>query len=94
MKRAKEFGSLPVAKEYDDIEDVILLWRSVFDQVISDFLTESTEKRDLKNKEAAKVWLRGNTKDFYDVCYLACIDPKDAMKLILEIINEDDLYAG
>jgi hypothetical protein len=76
----------------DEIESDVRLWRAVFDQAVADFLTESTEKRDLKNKEAAKVWLRGNTKDFYDVCYLACIEPKDVMKFLFEIINEDDLY--
>ena len=57
-----------------------------------DFLTVSTEKRDLKQKEAAKVWLRGNSKDFHDVCYLACIEPKDMMKFIFKTIDEDDLY--
>jgi hypothetical protein len=64
----------------------------VVDQAILDFLTVSTEKRDLKQKKIAKVWLRGNSKDFYDVCHLACIDPKDMMKFIFETIDEDDLY--
>jgi hypothetical protein len=92
LKRARWIGSLPVARELDEIENEVRLWRAVVDQALLDYLTESQEKRDLKEKKAAKIWLRGNSRDFYDVCYLACIDPKDMMKIIFDVVDEDNLY--
>lgn len=92
MKRAGTIGSLPIAREFDEVEKEVRLWRAVVDQAIADYLTESTEKRDLKYKREAKVWLRGNTKDFYDVCFLSCIEPIDMKRFIFEIITEEELY--
>lgn len=94
MKRARWFASIPVARSLDEIENEVRLWRSVLDQMMTDFLTEPSDKQEERDKEKAKVWLRGNTRDFYDVCYLACLDPNDVRALILEIVGTRDILYG
>lgn len=61
----------------------------MLDQAVTDLLTHSNKRDDILAREEARVWLRGNTRDFYDVCHLACLDPADVKKLINEILDGD-----
>lgn len=87
MKRGRWFGSIPVASEYIELEEYIRLWRAVLDQALEDVLTPEDSYEGRAAKFRAEVWLRGNTRDFYDVCLLADLNPFATKQRIQEILN-------
>lgn len=92
-KRAPYFAELHIPNDLVTIESEVRLWRSVIDQAISDFLTTYSSRESLSNKERAKIWLRGKTKDFILVCEYAFLNPKNTREEIFKIIGGiDELY--
>ncbi len=71
------------AMEDRDISVCNVLWRGVIMRVFQDAAFDLDDmKTDLKYRDAfnirasALVWLRGNSKDFHEVCSLAKSDPE------------------
>lgn len=90
MKRGRWFGNVPVSREHVGLEDCIRLWRAVLDQALEDFLYPEVSYEGVSAKLRAKVWLRGNSRDFLDVCSLAELDPAGVRKRIEEVVGGRD----
>jgi hypothetical protein len=83
-------SKVPVPDDLRRVEPQVRLWRAVIDQLVTDYVVEST---DPTSRKRAKIWLRGNTVDFNDVCELAGFTPAQVKKFIANQIGElDQLY--
>jgi hypothetical protein len=93
MKQAKYFTKAPIESMDKKCAAEVHMWRAVIDQIIEDFLSESNEPDAVKNRGDAKVWLRGNSEDFVEVCNLARVDVMLARNIIYKIVGgRDALY--
>ena len=64
------------SEPYKHTEQERKLWRAVIGQAIID-AKSGAKKAELKNRKSeALVWLRGNTKDFEEVCHFAGYEPE------------------
>lgn len=93
MKRALHFAKIPLRPEEYEIEREVILWRTVIDQALEDFLTSDDTQETRRNKRRARIWLRGKTRDFFDVCHMANLPPRNVRTTIFQLIGgEDKLY--
>ena len=92
MKRAYLFAKLEVPEEHRDVEPQIRMWRAVLDQMLQDILSEEQTLEAEQNRMDAKVFMRGNSRDFWEVCYLAELEPDHVQHIIHETIGKDTLY--
>jgi len=58
------------------------LWRAVIAQAVMDACSVNQNSVAEVNKHHAEIYLRGNTRGFYDVCDMAGIHPEYAKKII------------
>jgi hypothetical protein len=93
MKRAPYFSELLIPHELVTIESQVRLWRAVIDQALIDFLTNSKSREAQVDKEKAKIWLRGKSKDFSRVCEYAELNAKEVREEVYKLIGGvDELY--
>lgn len=60
---------------YNPVQHEQAMWRAVIVQSLMDAASTSKKPELLVWKREAEVWLRGNTSDFYTVCYYAGLEP-------------------
>lgn len=87
MKRPYLFSKLDIPNKAYEVEHEVMLWRSVLDQALQDYFVDCTTEDDYKNQQAAKIWLRGNTIDFYEVCQMAMLDVKQVKRIIEDMVG-------
>ena len=90
MKRASSFASIQLKDNENLLASEIILWRTVLDQAVEDFLCKDIDNESHLNKQRAKVWLRGNSPDFFKVCELALLDSHMVRSLIFKIVGGRD----
>ena len=52
------------------------LWRAVITQALMDAASSSKKAYYIAEKAKARAWLKGDSDDFKEVCYLADMDPE------------------
>jgi|TARA_R110000803_G_scaffold126503_2_gene194075 hypothetical protein len=93
MKRAPYFSELLIPHELVTIESQVRLWRAVIDQALIDFLTNNKSREAQVDKQKAKIWLRGKSKDFSLVCEYAELNAREVRKEVFNIVGgEHELY--
>jgi len=63
-------------EDNQEIKGMRALWRAVITQALMDAASESKKPFCLVERMKARVWLRGKTDDFLEVCHLADMDPE------------------
>ena len=93
LKRPPKFTKFPLRNAEYEVEREIKLWRAVLDQALDDFLTNKDTPEGRRNRRRARIWLRGKSRDFFDVCYLANLHPRNVRTTIFQLVGgEDKLY--
>ena len=93
MKRPFLFSKVPIIPSYYCVEPEINLWRAVIDQAVQDWTDPNAPGAKRPDRKRAQVWLRGTSKDFWEVCNLACLDPRIVSTIINYIVGgRDNLY--
>ena len=87
MKRAYLFAKLPITSQQYAVEKELILWRSVIDQAVQDLLSREQTSEAASRKQEARIWLRGNSEDFWTVCFLASLDPKEVTRKVEALIG-------
>src|SRR3990167_2711958 len=87
MKRPFLLSKIPLRPELYPIEPEVRLWRAVIDQAIQDFVDPHSEGCTKHDRKRAQVWLRANSQDFWEVCYLACLDPLIVVRIIHDTVG-------
>src|SRR3990167_1452047 len=90
MKRPILFSHIPLRPELYPVEPEVRLWRAVLDQAVQDLTDPNSDHCKPKDRKAAQVWLRGNSKDFWDVCFMAGLEPLIVIALIHKIVGGRD----
>lgn len=76
-----------LAEPYNMVASEQAVWRAVIVQALMDASSNSKKQENLQSKQEALVWLRGNSKDFLEVCQNAGFEPefvRDMAKKALE----------
>lgn len=60
---------------YNPVQHEQAMWRAVIVQALMDAASTSAKAEPDVWRREARVWLRGNTSDFYTVCYHAGLEP-------------------
>lgn len=60
---------------YNPVQHEQAMWRAVIVQSLMDAASTSKKPELMVWRREAEVWLRGNTSDFYTVCYHAGLEP-------------------
>jgi|TARA_R110000787_G_scaffold37078_3_gene94441 hypothetical protein len=92
MKRPYLFDKLEIPEEHRVLEPQIRLWRAVLDRQLQDIVSEESTPEAEQFRLNAKVFMRGNSEDFWEVCYLACLEPSHVQYITRIVIGEDILY--
>jgi hypothetical protein len=92
MKRALIFAKMEILPEHRKGEKEIRLWRAVLDQAIQDYQKDPVEPEDIRAKEEAQIWLRGNTEDFKEVCDMAMLNTRTVKAIIEYALGGKNLY--
>ena len=93
MKRPYLFSKLRKPNGSRAVEREINLWRAVIDQALQDFLSNDKTPEAARHRQRAAVWLRGHSEDFWEVCYLAHLDPWEVQTVVAKIVGgRDKLY--
>lgn len=83
MDKTFVFSKVPIEAVWHPVEPEIRLWRAVLDQAVRDALNTGPEYCGPKDRRGARIWFKGTSRDFWDVCYLACLEPT----LVLSIVR-------
>lgn len=70
-----------------DQENCVVLWRNVIRQALYD-ATMKLRHDELHHADIAVDWLLNDDDDFYDVCFMAGIDPDVLRAKAREVIDE------
>ena len=62
------------------------MWRAVVVQALMDASSMSKKAEMQQYKREALVWLRGNSEDFFTVCYYAGLDPECTREMIKDAL--------
>lgn len=73
-------------KDYD-LTPEVRLYKAIIIQAIIDASNNSYESEARKAEIDAKIWLFGNSSDFYRTCFYADISPDHVMKIAKELIR-------
>jgi hypothetical protein len=75
--RSEAYGATIVEEHgaYNMVQCEQAMWRAVIVQSLMDAASTSTKAEPEVWRREALVWLRGNSSDFYTVCYYAGLDP-------------------
>lgn len=72
----------------DKIKNETNLWKMVIVQAFIDLSISSNLKKEYQvYRREAKNWLLGRSKNFYDVCSMASLDPSSVRQKAIKIIN-------
>ena len=83
---------MEILPEHRKGEKEIRLWRAVLDQAIQDYQKDPVEPEDIRAKEEAQMWLRGDTEDFKVVCDMAILNTRTVKAIIEYALGGKNLY--
>lgn len=83
---------MEILPEHRKGEKEIRLWRAVLDQAIQDYQKDPVEPEDIRAKEEAQMWLRGDTEDFKEVCDMAMLNTRTVKAIIEYALGGKNLY--
>ena len=83
---------MEILPEHRKGEKEIRLWRAVLDQAIQDYQKNPVEPEDIRAKEEAQMWLRGDTEDFKEVCDMAMLNTRTVKAIIEYALGGKNLY--
>ena len=83
---------MEILPEHRKGENEIRLWRAVLDQAIQDYQKNPVEPEDIRAKEEAQMWLRGDTEDFKEVCDMAMLNTRTVKAIIEYALGGKNLY--
>jgi hypothetical protein len=93
MKRPYIFSQIPIPLGTIQVEKEIKLWRAVLDQALQDYLHDPITAEEEEIKEVARVWLRGDTDYFHQICERAMLSKREVMvRIEYKIGNLWELY--
>ena len=76
------FSRIPIPPGAITVEKEVRLWRAVLDQALQDYKREVMTVEEQEIKDDARVWLRGDSDYFDQICERAMLDKEEVMARI------------
>ena len=64
----------------------------MLDRQMQDIVSEEVGPEAEQNRQEARIFMRGNTQDFWEVCWLACLEPSHVQYIARTVLGEETLY--
>lgn len=81
-----------LGEPYNMVASEQAIWRAVIVQTLMDASSNSKKKENLQWKEEALIWLRGNSRDFMEVCHYAGFEPEFVRDTAKRALQRDCLW--